>query len=62
MCFENFGKFIGKNLQWCSFSVNWRPTNYSLQSCVFLKFIKFMRTSTVAFFFVESGANRFTAE
>ena len=37
--------------------------NYSLQSCVFLKFRKFCKIrSTVASFFAEAGANRLTTE
>ena len=35
-----FQKFPEKALKWSSFSVNFRPTNYSLQPCMLLKFWK----------------------
>ena len=59
MCFKNFGKFLGKNLCLSKLQA------YKLQPSVLLVF-KIQKiykvTSTVAFFLVEAGANKFTTE
>ena len=58
---KNFGRGLGGALYLSSFSVNYRPTNYNLQRCKFLKFWKIPEiASTVEFLFPEAGAKRFS--
>ena len=58
---KNFGRDPGRALHLSSFSVNYRPTNYNLQRCKFLKFWKIPEiASTVEFLFPEAGAKRFS--
>ena len=49
-------KFPGENLYWSFFLVYFKPTNYSLQSSVFLKFGKIHEIAcAVEFLFTEAG-------
>ena len=59
MCFKNLAKFLGKNIGLSKLQA------YKLQPLA-LRVFKIQKiykiTSTVAFFFVEAGANSFTTE
>ena len=47
-------KFLERALQWGSFLVNSRPTNYSLKSCLLLKFWKIPEITQQTFILVKT--------